>query len=89
MSNPIRLNDFSFTLTVIAIFLYGLPGPIVFCLGQIVFVLGSFLEWSIWGLQAWLITHLVVLVTCEIQLGLIHVCSPGLFQGHLVLHVSQ
>jgi hypothetical protein len=40
-SNPIRVNDFSLTLSLIGIFLYGLPGTIVSAPGQPVFAPGN------------------------------------------------
>ena len=40
-SNPIRVNDFSLRLSLIGIFLYGLPGTIVSAPGQLVFAPGN------------------------------------------------
>ena len=40
-SNPIRVNDFSLRLSLIGIFLYGLPGTIVSGPGQLVFAPGN------------------------------------------------
>ena len=42
MSKPIRLNIFSYELSLIGIFLGDVPGTIVFAPGSLVFAPGSF-----------------------------------------------
>ena len=55
-SKPIRVNNFSYALSLIGIFLYGLPGsivlvpgPFVFVPGSVILVPGQDLGWAVCG----------------------------------------
>jgi len=86
-SNPIRVNDFSLTLSLIGIFLYGLPGTTVIALGQ---NMG-------WTCQGWSSMPDIPLggsslsgqtdLVWYIWFGLVHMIWPGPSHCHM-LHVT-